>query len=241
MTFRPPSTPRPGNCPRICRARRPIVRSIPRTRRSSFSPSCRTSSRSSPSTTRPKTFSPNASARSRAFRWCGSAASSSRRSASRSIRPNWSRRTCSSRTCARRSRSPPSTTPRARSTAIKQSYTIFDNDQLTEAKPWNDVIIAYRNGAPVRVRDIGVAVAGPVDTTQAAWSNGKRSVFLVVFKQPGVNVIKTVESIKTGPGQAGGVDSARHPCRRDIRPHHDDPRLGRGRAIHAAADHRRSS
>jgi hydrophobic/amphiphilic exporter-1 (mainly G- bacteria), HAE1 family len=78
----------------------------------------------------------------------------------------------------------------------KQAYTIFDNDQLTEAKPWNDVIVAYRNGAPVRVRDIGVAVAGPVDTTQAAWSNGKRSVFLVVFKQPGVNVIKTVESIK---------------------------------------------
>ena len=79
--------------------------------------------------------------------------------------------------------------------------TIFDNDQLTEAKPWNDVIVAYRNGAPVRVRDIGVAVAGPVDTTQAAWSNGKRSVFLVVFKQPGVNVIKTVESIKTAPGR----------------------------------------
>ena len=67
---------------------------------------------------------------------------------------------------------------------------------MTEAKPWNDVIVAYRNGAPVRVRDIGVAVAGPVDTTQAAWSDGKRSVFLVVFKQPGVNVIKTVESIK---------------------------------------------
>src|SRR5271163_4918598 len=78
----------------------------------------------------------------------------------------------------------------------KQAYTIFDNDQLTEAKPWNNVIVAYRNGAPVRVRDIGVAVAGPVDTTQAAWSDGKRSVFLVVFKQPGVNVIKTVESIK---------------------------------------------
>ena len=77
-----------------------------------------------------------------------------------------------------------------------QSFTILDNDQLTEAKPWNDVIIAYRNGAPVRVRDIGKAVAGPADTTQAAWSNGKRGVFLVVFKQPGANVIKTVDSIK---------------------------------------------
>ena len=78
----------------------------------------------------------------------------------------------------------------------KQSFTIYDNDQLTTAKPWNDVIIAYRNGAPVRVRDIGQAVMGPADTTQAAWSNGKRGVFLVVFKQPGANVINTVEAIK---------------------------------------------
>ncbi len=78
----------------------------------------------------------------------------------------------------------------------KQSFTIYDNDQLTTAKPWNDVIIAYRNGAPVRIRDIGQAVMGPTDTTQAAWSNGKRSVFLVVFKQPGANVINTVEAIK---------------------------------------------
>ena len=78
----------------------------------------------------------------------------------------------------------------------KQTFTIYNNDQLTTAKPWNDVIIAYRNGAPVRVRDIGRAVAGPQDTTQAAWSDGKPSVFLVVYKIPGANVIKTVEAIK---------------------------------------------
>ena len=78
----------------------------------------------------------------------------------------------------------------------KQSFTIYDNDQLTEAKVWNDIIVAYRNGAPVRVRDIGVAVPGPADDTQTAWSNGKHSIFLVVFKQPGANVIKTVDSIK---------------------------------------------
>src|SRR5271165_2935885 len=77
-----------------------------------------------------------------------------------------------------------------------QSFTIYDNDQLTTPKPWNDVIIAYRNGAPVRVRDIGQAITGPFDTTQAAWSNGKRSVFLVIFKQPGANVINTVDAIK---------------------------------------------
>ncbi|HZZ63093.1 MAG TPA: efflux RND transporter permease subunit [Roseiarcus sp.] len=82
----------------------------------------------------------------------------------------------------------------------KQTFTIYANDQLTAAKPWNDVIIAYRNGAPVRVRDIGQAVAGPTDTTQAAWSNGKSSVFLVIWKVPGANVIDTVEAIKKALG-----------------------------------------
>ncbi len=78
----------------------------------------------------------------------------------------------------------------------KQAFTIYDNDQLLTAKPWNNVIIAWRNGAPVRVSDIGEAVMGPFDTTQAAWANGKPGVFLVVFKQPGANVITTVELIK---------------------------------------------
>ena len=86
--------------------------------------------------------------------------------------------------------------PKGALIGAKQTFTIQDNDQLTDPKQWNDVIVAYRNGAPVRVRDIGQAVAGPQDTTQAAWSNGKPSVFLVVFKIPGANVINTVEAIK---------------------------------------------
>ncbi|MGJ4894461.1 multidrug efflux RND transporter permease subunit [Bradyrhizobium oligotrophicum] len=77
-----------------------------------------------------------------------------------------------------------------------RAYTIYANDQLTESKDWNDVIIAYRNGGPLRVRDIGRAVTGPEDAKQAAWANGKRGVFLVVFKQPGANVIETVDKIK---------------------------------------------
>src|SRR6201997_3542746 len=84
--------------------------------------------------------------------------------------------------------------PKGAINGAKQSFTIFDNDQLTQAKDWNDVIVAYRNGAPVRVRDIGQAVAGPQDSTQAAWSNGKPSVFLVVYKIPGANVITTVQA-----------------------------------------------
>jgi hydrophobic/amphiphilic exporter-1 (mainly G- bacteria), HAE1 family len=77
-----------------------------------------------------------------------------------------------------------------------RSYTIYANDQLTASKDWNDVIIAYRNGGPLRIRDIGQAVSGPEDVKQAAWANGKRGVFLVIFKQPGANVIDTVDKIK---------------------------------------------
>ena len=77
-----------------------------------------------------------------------------------------------------------------------RSFTIYANDQLPVADAWNDVIVAYRNGAPVRVRDIGQAVPGPEDAKKAAWASGKRGVFLVVFKQPGANVIATVDRIK---------------------------------------------
>jgi multidrug efflux pump subunit AcrB len=76
------------------------------------------------------------------------------------------------------------------------SFTIAANDQIIDAQPFNDVIIAYRNGAPIRVRDIGQAVAGPTDDNVAAFQNGKRGVLLVVFKQPGANVIDTVDQIK---------------------------------------------
>jgi hydrophobic/amphiphilic exporter-1 (mainly G- bacteria), HAE1 family len=78
-----------------------------------------------------------------------------------------------------------------------RAYTIYANDQMLDSKDWNDVIVAYRNGGPLRIRDIGRAVTGPEDAKQAAWANGKRGVFLVVFKQPGANVIETVDKIKS--------------------------------------------
>src|SRR3954466_13864202 len=52
----------------------------------------------------------------------------------------------------------------------RQSFTIQANDQLSQASDYNDVIIAYRNGAPVRVRDVGQAVAGPTDINISALS-----------------------------------------------------------------------
>jgi hydrophobic/amphiphilic exporter-1 (mainly G- bacteria), HAE1 family len=87
--------------------------------------------------------------------------------------------------------------PKGNIDGATRAYTIYANDQLLDSKDWNDVIIAYRNGGPLRIRDIGQAVTGPEDAKQAAWANGKRGVFLVVFKQPGANVIDTVDKIKS--------------------------------------------
>jgi HAE1 family hydrophobic/amphiphilic exporter-1 len=87
----------------------------------------------------------------------------------------------------------------------RRSFTIYANDQLINADDWNDVIVAYRNGAPVRVRDIGRAVPGPEDAKKAAWATGKRGVFLVVFKQPGANVIDTVDKIKQALPRLGAA------------------------------------
>lgn len=86
--------------------------------------------------------------------------------------------------------------PKGNIDGATRAYTIYANDQMTDSKNWNDVIIAYRNGGPLRIRDIGQAVTGPEDAKQAAWANGKRGVFLVVFKQPGANVIDTVDHVK---------------------------------------------
>src|ERR1700680_2410873 len=86
--------------------------------------------------------------------------------------------------------------PKGSIDAATRTFTIDANDQLLSAEPWNDVIVAYKKGAPVRVRDIGQAIEGPENTKQAAWANGKRAINLMVLKQPGANVIDTVDRIK---------------------------------------------
>jgi multidrug efflux pump subunit AcrB len=78
----------------------------------------------------------------------------------------------------------------------RQSFAVYDNDQLTKAAEYDNVILAWRNGGPVRVRDIGRAIDGPENRFLGAWQNGKKGILLVVFKQPGANVIDTVNHIK---------------------------------------------
>ena len=82
------------------------------------------------------------------------------------------------------------------------SFAIYDNDQLVSAKPWNDVVVTYRNGAPVRIRDIGHAVSGPENTQMVGYQNGRPGVLLMVFKQPGANVIETARRVEAVLPQA---------------------------------------
>jgi hydrophobe/amphiphile efflux-1 (HAE1) family protein len=88
-------------------------------------------------------------------------------------------------------------TPQGAITGVHHNYTIYDNDQLLKAAPWNNVIVAYRNGAPIRIRDIGVAVDGPENSQIRGFQNGKIGVLLLIYKQPGTNVIDAVRSVKT--------------------------------------------
>ncbi len=78
----------------------------------------------------------------------------------------------------------------------RRSFTIYANDQLTHAADYNDLVIAYRNGAPVRVRDIGRAVDAAENVLQSGFQNNRPAVVLVIFKQPNANVIDTVERIR---------------------------------------------
>jgi hydrophobe/amphiphile efflux-1 (HAE1) family protein len=77
-----------------------------------------------------------------------------------------------------------------------QSFSIAANDQLQKVADYDDVIIAYRNGAPIRVRDVGRAEEGPQDLTIGALTRDKPSILLIVFKQPGANIIETVDLVK---------------------------------------------
>ncbi|MBO9874700.1 MULTISPECIES: efflux RND transporter permease subunit [Xanthomonas] len=90
----------------------------------------------------------------------------------------------------------------------RQAFTVSTNDQLLQSAAWNDAVLAWRNGAPIRVRDVGTAVDGPENAKIAAWGyagaaapadsgivNG-RAIMIAITKQPGANVIDTVEQVK---------------------------------------------
>jgi hydrophobe/amphiphile efflux-1 (HAE1) family protein len=78
----------------------------------------------------------------------------------------------------------------------KQAYTLQTNDQLLTPQSWANQIIAYRNGGPIRVKDVGKVVIGPYDITLAGWVNTHPGIVLAIQRLPGANVISTVQAVK---------------------------------------------
>ncbi len=108
----------------------------------------------------------------------------------------------------------------------QQSFTIAANDQLTKAEQYNDVIIAYRNGAPIRVRDVGHAVAGPQDVNIAALNGQLAERDPARLQAAGRQRHRHGRSDQGGDAAAFIRDSARPAARHDRRPHADHSRLG---------------
>ncbi len=121
----------------------------------------------------------------------------------------------------RRDRQP----PKGELSDATSAWSVSANDQLFDADQYRPVIITYRNGAPVRLGDIAEVESSVEDVRTAGLANGKRAVLLIVYRQPGANMIETVDRVLELMPELRGVDPARDQPVGGPRPHHDHPRL----------------
>src|SRR5215831_13321383 len=77
-----------------------------------------------------------------------------------------------------------------------RAYTINANDQIRKPSDYNDLVVAYRNGAPVKLSDVAGAKEGPQNTKLAAWVDTREAILLNIQRQPGANVIEVVDGIQ---------------------------------------------
>jgi len=78
----------------------------------------------------------------------------------------------------------------------RQDFTLQTDDQLTEAKQFEPIILAYRNGAPIRLRAVAKVTDGVENTQLAGWAGDHRAVILNVQRQPGANIIQVADRVK---------------------------------------------
>ena len=87
--------------------------------------------------------------------------------------------------------------PKGTLNSPRVTYTLNTNDQLQKPAAYEELIIAYRNGSPVRIRDIGYAIEAPENDLLAGWYDKQPAIILAVQRVPGANVIETVDRIKS--------------------------------------------
>ena len=113
------------------------------------------------------------------------------------------------------------------------AFALGANDQLVDADAYKNLVIAWRNGAPVRLSAVGSVIGGVENDRVAARWNGTPAVVLDIQRQPGANIVQTVQLLKAALPRLQAGDPVRHPPQHRHRPHRDDPRLGARRAAHA--------
>jgi multidrug efflux pump len=86
--------------------------------------------------------------------------------------------------------------PKGTLDGARQSYTLSTDDQLLKADAYRPLIVAYKNGAPVRLREVASVEDGVENAELAGWSNERRAIVLNVQRQPGANVIAVAERVK---------------------------------------------
>jgi multidrug efflux pump subunit AcrB len=92
-----------------------------------------------------------------------------------------------------------------------QEFTIGTNDQLSDASAFRNIIAAYRNGAPVQIKDVGDVISSSQSARTGAWFDGKRIELLLVEREPGANTIKVVDQIKAMmPGLEASIPRSVH-------------------------------
>jgi multidrug efflux pump len=86
--------------------------------------------------------------------------------------------------------------PKGHFTGTERMWEVGANDQLLNAIDYEPLVITYHNGMAVRIRDVGQAVDSVEDLRQAGYVDAKPAVLLVIFRQPGANIIDTVDNIR---------------------------------------------
>jgi multidrug efflux pump len=101
--------------------------------------------------------------------------------------------------------------PKGNLDGARLNYTLWTNDQLDKAQSFRPLIIAYKDGSPIRLRDIAEVVDGVENAQLAGWAGEKRAVIVNVQRQPGANVIQVTERVKAlldqlRPSMPQGID-----------------------------------
>jgi HAE1 family hydrophobic/amphiphilic exporter-1 len=86
--------------------------------------------------------------------------------------------------------------PTGRLRGEKQSFTVQSTGQLMQASAFRPLVVAWRNGAPLRLEDVATVIDGVEDNKTTAWTNEKRGIFLGVSRQPGTNTVQIVDDIR---------------------------------------------